>query len=182
MKYLLLTAVSVLVVSSCAFAQADGAAVEKALQALPARLRGDASVIRWKPDHTYETLKKGTSNLVCYDRSGFPLQRPFSVECTNMGNLKRVAQNLKFESTGDKAKTKAMLDAAEKDGTRVKPIYGSVWYHFQGPDQEHARHHMTIAVPGATSASTGLPDKRSNDTVWIMNAGTTTAHIMTPGE
>ena len=42
--------------------------------------------------------------------------------------------------------------------------------------------HMTIAVPGATTASTGLPDKAGQGGVWIMNAGTTTAHLMTPGE
>jgi hypothetical protein len=75
-----------------------------------------------------------------------------------------------------------MLDGMEKDGTRAKPEFGSVWYHFAGPDQEHARAHMTIAVPGATAQSLGLPDKRRNDGIWIMNAGTTTAHIMTPGE
>jgi len=40
---------------------------------------------------------------------------------------------------------------------------------------------MTIAVPGATTQSTGLPDKAGQG-VWIMNAGTSTAHLMTPGE
>jgi hypothetical protein len=71
---------------------------------------------------------------------------------------------------------------AEKDGTRVKPEFGSVWYHFMGADQEHARNHMTIAVPGATAQSLGLPDNNKQGGVWIMNAGTTTAHLMTPGE
>ena len=42
--------------------------------------------------------------------------------------------------------------------------------------------HMTIAVPGATTQTTGLPDNGKDGTVWIMNAGTTTAHLMTPGE
>ena len=28
----------------------------------------------------------------------------------------------------------ARLDALEKDGTRVKPEFGSVWYHALGPD------------------------------------------------
>ena len=42
--------------------------------------------------------------------------------------------------------------------------------------------HMTIAMPGATTASTGIPDKRVDNGVWLMNAGTTTAHLMTPGE
>jgi hypothetical protein len=81
----------------------------------------------------------------------------------------------------DKAAKQAALDAAEADGTRVKPEYGSVWYDMNGADLEHARIHVTIAVPGATTQSTGLPDSPKQGGVWIMNAGTTTAHIMTPG-
>ena len=182
MKRIAMFVLGVMVVSISALAQAPDAAVETALLAAPANLREGATVIKWKPDFTYDTLKKGTNRLVCYDRSGFPEQQPFSVECTSIANLDRVAQNLKFEAVGDKIKTQAMLDAAEKDGTRVKPEYGSVWYHMLGPDQEHARAHMTIAVPGATTQSIGLPDNNKQGTVWIMNAGTTTAHLMTPGE
>jgi hypothetical protein len=163
-------------------AQAQDDAIEKALLAAPANLREGAGVIKWKPDFTYDTLKKGTNKLVCYDRSGFPGQQPFSIECTSTANLERAAQNLKFEAAGDKAKTQALVDAAEKDGTRVKPEYGSVWYHLMGPDREHPRTHMTIAIPGATMQSTGLADKPGQGGVWIMNPGTSTAHIMTPGE
>jgi len=56
-----------------------------------------------------------------------------------------------------------------------------VWLTMQGPDQEHARIHTTVAVPGATTQSTGLPDSNKEGGVWIMNAGTTTAHLMIPG-
>ena len=152
------------------------------LLAAPANLRAEATVIKWKPDQTYDTLKKGTNRMVCYDRSGFPQQQAFSIECTSLGNLPRAAQNLKFEALGDKAKTQAALDAAEKDGTRVKPEFGSVWYHLQGADKDHARAHMPIAVPGATQATLGLPENGRGGGVWIMNAGTTTAHLMVPGE
>jgi hypothetical protein len=183
MKQILLTVLGVLVaISTPALAQAQDDAIAKALLAAPANLREGATVIKWKSDFTYDTLKKGTNRLVCYDRTGLPEQQPFSIECTSIGNLDRVAQSLKFESGGDKAKTQALVDAAEKDGTRVKPEYGSVWYHMLGPDQEHARQHMTIALPGATTQSTGIPDKRREDGVWLMNAGTSTAHVMTPGE
>jgi hypothetical protein len=182
MKRISLLVLVVIAVSISALAQAPDEAVEKALLAAPANLREGATVVKWKADFTYDTLKKGTNRLVCYDRSGFPEQQAFSIECTSLANLDRVAQNLKFEAVGDKAKTQAMLDAAEKDGSRVKPEYGSVWYHFMGADREHARTHMTIAVPGATTQSTGLPDTNKQGIVWIMNAGTTTAHLMTPGE
>jgi hypothetical protein len=182
MKPVFFPFLGVLVLSMSALAQAPADDIQKALTAAPANLREAATVIKWKPDFTYDTLKKGTNHLVCYDRSGFPEQQAFSVECTNLTNLDRVAQNLKFEATGDKAKTQVLLDAAEKDGTRVKPEYGSVWYHALGPDAEHVRTHITIAVPGATTQTTGLPENNKQGTVWIMNAGTSTAHLMTPGQ
>src|SRR5881392_188502 len=161
---------------------ASQAYVDKALFAAPAALRNQATVIKWKPDFTHDTLRKGTNGLVCYDRSGFPLQQPFSVECTGIANLDRQAQNLKAEALGDRTKTQAMLNDQETNGTRVKPAFGSVWYHLAGADREHARAHMTIAVPGATAQSLGLPDKPTQNGIWIMNAGTTTAHLMIPGE
>ena len=113
-------------------APASADAYATILAAAPANQRAEATVIKWKPDFTYDTLKKGTNKMVCYDRSGFPLQQPFSIECTSLANLDRVAQNLKAEATGDKAKSEAMLDDMEKNGTRVKPEYGSVWFHLNG--------------------------------------------------
>jgi len=161
---------------------ASQADVDKALIAAPAAMRNQAMVIKWKPDFTYTTLRKGTNGLVCYDRSGFPLMAPFAVQCTSTGNLPREAQNLKAEATGDRAKSEAMLKEMEQNGTRAKPEFGSVWYHLSGPDAEHAgAHEVTIAVPGATQASMGLPEQRRENGVWIMNAGTSTAHIMIPG-
>src|SRR5580693_6637810 len=157
MKRMVLSVLGVMAVSIGTLAQSPDA-VDKPLAAAPANLREGATVIKWKPDFTYDTVKKGTNRLVCYDRSGLPQQRPFSIECTSLGNLDRASQNLKFEAAGDKVKTQAMLDAAEKDGTRAKPEFGSVWYHMAGNDQASARPHMTIAVPGATQASLGLPE------------------------
>ena len=182
MKHLIPIALGALLISTSALAQAPADPVATALMAAPANLREGATVVKWKPDFSYDTLKKGTNRLVCYDRSGFPQQQPFSIECTSIANLDRASQNLKFEAAGDKPKTQALLDAAEKDGTRAKPEFGSVWYHLMGADREHARPHMTIAVPGATTQSIGLADNPKQGGVWIMNAGTSTAHIMTPGE
>ena len=180
MKRISLFILGLMAVSTSALAQAPAADIDKALLAAPANMRDGATVIKWKPDFTYETLKKGTNRLVCYDKSGAPKQQPFMVECTSIANLDRAAQNMKFEAAGDK--TQALIDAAEKDGTRVKPEFGSVWYHVMGADKDHTRTHMTIAVPGATTQSIGLPDNNKQGGVWIMNAGTTTAHLMTPGE
>jgi hypothetical protein len=195
MKRIILTVCGVLAISASVFAQrgapaappalepgASQADVDKALTAAPAQLRSQATVIKFNPDYTYTTLRKGTNSMVCWDKSGFPGQRPFSTECTSSAaNLPRAAQNLKFEAEPDRAKRQAALNAAEKDGSRAKPEFGSVWYHLMGNDQASATTHFTIAVPGATTATLGLPEKGGGG-VWIMDAGTSTAHLMTPGE
>jgi hypothetical protein len=182
MTRLALVVLGAVAVSTSAWAQAPAdAAAEKALLAAPENMRKDATVVAFKPDFTYDTIKKGTNPMVCFDRSGLPGQQPFSVECTSMANLPRVAQNLKFEAEPDRTKRQAALDAAEKDGSRIKPEYGSVWIRMQGKDKDTARTHMTVAVPGATTQSTGLPDNGKQGGVWIMSAGTSTAHLMIPG-
>lgn len=183
MKRTFVFVVGAMALSAIAFAQAPTPeeTIDRALAAAPRQMKEGATVIKWKADNTYDTLKKGTNRLVCYDRSGEPGQQAFAVQCTSIANLDRVAQNRKFEAITDKAARAAALDAAEKDGTRVKPEFGSVWLTMSGPDREHARIHTTIAVPGATAQSLGLPDNPKQGGVWIMNAGTSTAHLMTPG-
>src|SRR5215472_595135 len=92
MKRRMLICLSALATSASLFAQGTSE-IDRALAAAPAQTRNDTTVIKWKPDFTYETLKKGTNRLVCYDRSGYPEQQPISIECTSMGNLDREAQN-----------------------------------------------------------------------------------------
>ena len=200
MKHIALFVIGILAVSTGALSQgregrgapppppalepgASQAEVDKALLAAPANLKNQATVIKWAPDQTYTTLRKGTNNLVCYDRSGFPVQQPFSIECTMAGNLDRFKQNMAIEKQGgDRAKADALFAELEKNGQRVKPEFGSVFYHIQGPDEARGRGHVTIATPGATTQTMGLPDNGRGGGVWIMNAGTTTAHLMIPGE
>jgi len=182
MKRNLLIVLGLLALSSSAFAQTLAEdPIEKALGPAPRQMREGATIIKWKPDFTYDTLRKGTNNLVCYDQSGWPNEQPFSVQCTSLANLERVAQNKKFEAIADAKARQAALAAAEKDGTRVKPEFGSVFYTMSGPDKDRTRLHVTIAVPGATAQSLGFPDNNKQGGVWLMNAGTTTAHLMIPG-
>ena len=181
MKRVIVVVLSILAISAAAFAQSS-AEIDKALLAAPRQLKEGATVIKWKPDFTYETLKKGTNRLVCYDRTGQPGQQPFAVECTSIANLERVAQNLKLEAqVQDKKAYEAAFTALEKEGKWIKPEFGSVWIHYSGPDQSQARFHTTIAVPNATTESLGLPDKPTQNGAWIMNAGSSVAHIMVPG-
>ena len=65
--------VGLLALSNSVFAQSPD--IDTPLLAAPANQREGATVIKWKPDFTYDTLRKGTNRLVCYDRSGQPGQR-----------------------------------------------------------------------------------------------------------
>jgi hypothetical protein len=202
MKRTALIVATAFAASAIAFAQGRGAPlpppplepgasqadVDAALVAAPAGpTRDQATVIKWTRNgatYSYTTLRKGTNRMVCYDRSGFPMQQPYSIECTSLGNLDRVKQNMETEALGvpDRAAAQAKFDELEKSGQRVKPEFGSVFYHQMGASKDAPRSHMTVAVPGATMASLGLPENGRGGGVWIMNAGTTTAHLMIPGE
>ncbi|NNF14426.1 MAG: hypothetical protein HKN72_14455 [Gemmatimonadetes bacterium] len=160
----------------------DTAAIDKALAAAPARARDDATVIQWNEDHSYATLKEGSNGMVCYDRSSEARRAPFDVQCTSMGNLPRVAQNRQFRAqSADREAENALIEAAEANGSRVLPEFGSLWIAMRGQDREGAGTHTTIAVPNATAESLGLPVNGRQDSAWLMGAGTSGAHIMIPG-
>src|SRR5690349_24692403 len=101
MKRTVLLMLGIAAVSATMFAQGGAPAaaaptdpaLEGALTAAPRQLKDGATVIKWKADYTYETLRKGTNRLVCFESSGMPGQQPFSSDCTSIANLDRVAQN-----------------------------------------------------------------------------------------
>ena len=164
------------------FGQAPQDAIEKALGAAPRQLKDGAMVIKWKADGSYDTLRPGTNQLVCYDQSNEPSEQPYSAQCTSVRNIERVKQNKIYEAKiADRTAREAALTELEKNGQRVKPEMGSVFYTRAGKDATTTRLHVTISVPGATTATLGLPDNNKMGGAWIMGAGTTGAHIMTPG-
>lgn len=182
MKHIILAAVGVLFISSSAQAQTAAETIEMAVDASPARFGGDAMIIRWNPDHTYETISEGNNGLVCYDRSDERDRAAFAAQCTSVNNLDRLTQNRRFRAqTTDNAGERALIDAAEAAGTRVLPEYGSIWFRMDGADRESALLHATVAMPGATGASTGFAETRTPAGVWLMDAGTSAAHLMILG-
>ena len=180
MKLVTAFVVFAMVLSVSALAQTSPE-IEKALLAAPAQMKDAATVIKWKPDFTYDTLKKGTNRLVCYDRPVQTGDQPFSVECTSIANLDRVAVSLKTEASTPQANRRAAFEELEKAGKWPKPEMGSIFYNLSGPSQAMARSHATICVPGATTATLNLPENGNQGGAWIMNAGSSAAHLMMPG-
>ena len=72
MKSMILVALFLLTVSAFAFAQGQDPALDKALLAAPQQAKAGATVIKWKSDFTYDTVRKGTNRLVCYERPVAP--------------------------------------------------------------------------------------------------------------
>jgi hypothetical protein len=163
-------------------AQTPAEVIEQAVAKSPLRFTGEATLIKWKPDHTYDVIRKGTNTLVCYDRSDERGRTPFAAQCTSLTNLPRVAQSRKIRAeTKDTTEENAAIATAEQNGTRIKPEYGSLWLRMDGKDKDTAQLHVTIATPGATGASLGLPENGRAGGAWVMEAGTTASHIMVPG-
>ena len=184
MKQLTLVAVAAcMAVASSAYAQTDQEMIDRALLGAPAGMvRMNASVVKWGADGKRVVIKQGTNDLVCWDQSVWPAQLPFSVHCTSSKSMDRVDQNraMYYQYMTREAAEKAIKEA-EAAGKRVLPEYGSGHYGLQGKDQASARAHVTIAVPNATAASMKIPDKPSTSGIWLMDAGTTGAHLMIPG-
>lgn len=184
MKQLTLVAVAAcMAVASSAYAQTDQEMIDRALLGAPAGMvRMNASVVKWGADGKRVVIKQGTNDLVCWDQSVWPGQLPFSVHCTSSKSMDRVDQNraMYYQYMTREAAEKAIKDL-ETSGKRVLPEYGAGHYGLQGKDQASARSHVTIAVPNATAASMKIPDKPSTSGIWLMDAGTTGAHLMIPG-
>jgi hypothetical protein len=172
---------ALLMIPVAAESQSAAETIEGALAGAPVNAREDATVVRFNADHTWETLKEGSNAWVCYDRSGEGRRPAFAVQCTNIGNLARIAQNRRFAAeAADRDALQAMVAAAEANGTREPVVYGSMWLAMNGPDMASASTHTTIAVPGGTSESTGFPVCGDGGGACIMAGGTGAAHLMVP--
>ena len=181
-RIIFLALVGLVSIPAGANAQTAAQMIERALVAAPGRAREGATVVRWNADHTYETLKEGMNTWLCYDRSGEPGRAPFAVQCTSLANLDRIAQNRRFDAeASDRQELRALVAAADADGTRVPAEFASMWISMNGEDQASAGTHTTVAVPGATGESMGLPGNGRAGGAYVMAGGTSEAHIMLPG-
>jgi hypothetical protein len=164
-------------------AQSTEADIQRALLAAPAAMRAAATVLELRPDGTTAGLRQGTNGLICWDNRGRPgFTDLVDVQCTAEGNRTRLEQNHAFQSAGGtEAEIQARFDRADADGTRATSVFGSIYYHVIGSSLDDYRTHTTVAVPYATKESIGLPTARGPALLWLMEAGTSSAHLMVSG-
>lgn len=178
----MIIACAMLAVPFALHAQSDAETIERAVAGAPANAREGAMVVKFDADGTYQVLREGTNAWLCYDRSSDPGRPAYAVQCTSKANLPRLEQNRKFaaQAAGDRQALRALVSEAAANGTRVPAEFGSVWLASNGEDMAHAMTHVTVAVPGATAESLGVPDNGRAGGIWIMQGGTTEAHLMVP--
>ena len=186
MQRLVIATCVLMAASTLVQAQSAEDEIARAVLAAPRAMAADATVVRMAPDGSHEVLREGANGLVCYDRSNEP-GRSFAVQCTDEGNLERAKQTHRLRMSGGTAEgARELIAASEADGSRVAPKYGSVWYSLTGQDQASVtphQAHITVAVPFAMGDDLKLPEEGAYNQAgtWIMDAGTSAAHIMIPG-
>jgi len=164
-------------------AQAANAEIDRAVLAAPARLQADATVLQLRPDGSTTILRPGTNGIICWDNVGRPgINTAIDSQCTTEANRARLEQNHAFRSAGGtEEQIKARFDQAEGNGTRALSQFGSIYYHVTGESPAALRSHTTVAVPNATGAAMGLPERGGPALLWLMEAGTSSAHLMVSG-
>lgn len=156
--------------------------IQQAVLAAPGNAGAEATVIHLNDDGSSDVIREGSNGFMCWDSSDHAYNR-WDSQCTSIENRARVEQNHEFSMAGgSEEEISARFEEAEENGTRAISEYGSFYFHAVGSSPADVRTHTTIAVPGATSESLGgIPTSRRSAALWLMQPGTSSAHLMLPG-
>ena len=149
-----------------------------AVLAAPAALRAGATVVDYDEYGDRHILRQGTNTLVCEPDD--PNTEGFTAWCYQEGHVPRVNfEKQVAASSNERAEVFRQRVQAVEAGKIPLPVAGQMQYILSGDSLGNATRRGQVArLPYATSASTGLPEERSHDGIWLMQAGTNRAHIM----
>lgn len=163
-------------------AQSNQAEIEQAVLAAPGNAGAEATVIHLEDDGSSTVVREGSNGFMCWDSSDHDYNN-WDSQCTSIENRARVEQNHQFfMAGGSEEEIDARFQEAEENGTRAISEYGSFYFHAVGTSPDNLRMHSNIVVPGATSETLGgIPTSRRPAALWLMQEGTSSAHLMLPG-
>ncbi len=183
MKRTLFVLLAAAALPSVAAAQSPAEEIARAVLAAPANMRAEATVLKLQPDGQTTVLRQVSNGLICWDnrgRAGY--DNAIDVQCTTEANRARLEQNHAVQAEGgSEDEVNARFARLDQQGTRAKSVFGSIYYHVMGADMNSLRTHTTVAVPNATGAQLGLPEARAAGMLWLMEAGSSSAHLMVSG-
>lgn len=163
-------------------AAAQSMEIQQAVLAAPGGAGAEATVIHLNDDGSSTVIREGSNGFMCWDSSDHAYNN-WDSQCTSIENRARVEQNHEFYMAGgSEEEIQARFQEAEENGTREVSEYGSFFFHAVGTSPDNLRMHSNIVVPYATSESMGgIPNSRQPAGLWIMQEGTSSAHLMLPG-
>lgn len=155
--------------------------IKTAVQAAPAPLRAEATVLGYTEDGL-TTLRDGAGTLVCL--ADDPQTKRFHVSCyhTSLAPFMERGRELRRQ---DIAAVDSIRRAEIKNGTLSYPDHPAALYNLSGTYdagadtvRQASRLHV-VYVPYATGSQTGLPTRPQEDGgPWLMESGQPWAHIM----
>ena len=164
-------------VGGIASGQDHGMLIAQAVLPLPESLRAGATVVWDSEPGKRMVLREGTNDILC---KADPPSPGFVAQCYHKSMDALYTRMGALFAEGKGAEVPQIIDAEVREG-KLKVTPGGTEYLLYGPSLEAALPIMTVSLPGATAASTGLPTERDNYRPWLMWSGTAAAHVMIPG-
>jgi hypothetical protein len=157
--------------------------IAAAVLPLPEQLRAGARVIGYDAGGKFVTLREG-KGMVCLAQ--YPREPQFHVSCYHESLEPFMARGRELRAGGTvDAQVDTVRFAEVKSGKLKVPGGPATLYQIFGKTYDpktmavgEERRLYVVYVPGATDASTGLPERPRGNDPWIMFPGTPKAHIM----
>lgn len=159
--------------------------VALAVLPLPNAFRADATVMGYDARGKFVVLRRGTGSMTCLMSD--PKLETFNPACYQNGMEPFMARGRALRAQGVKNVDSARF-AEVKSGKLKVPTQAATLWALDGPMSgvnaaagtisDAIKPRYSVYMPGATAASTGLPDKPTANGPWLMDAGTPKAHIM----
>jgi hypothetical protein len=161
------------------------AQVAAAVLPLPEEFRADATVLGYLMGNKLTVIRPGSGAMICL--ADDPREARFHVACYHRDLEPFMARGRELRAGGMSADSASDQRNAEvESGKLPMPKQGALWQLTAAPDSmdwttntpRGARALYVVYMPGATSASTGIPERPAPGTPWLMFPGTPRAHIM----
>jgi hypothetical protein len=158
--------------------------IRLAVQAAPPAYRDSATVQGYDASGAFVTLRQGTNSLICMAPD--PTHEDFEVSCHQSDLEPFFARGRELRSRGVTGKVRTQTRWEDITAGTLPMPYGATnaILTATGFDTSTAEIHnpsirWVVYVPGATGASTGLPEQpTAPGAPWLMFGGTPGAHIM----
>ena len=166
-------------------APTDAQLIASAILPLPEEFRDGATVLGWLGPNRTKVLRKGEGRMICLADEPSP---NFHVACYHDSLEPFMARGRQLRASGMSSQDASTKRNEEVDAGRLPmPMRAALWS-LSGPPgswnpatnalSDSVRALYVVYIPGASGASTGLPERPAAGVPWVMFPGTPRAHIM----